>query len=110
MKETTQVEVDVFVTGYAENKIVPICGEEVSHSTRYWTIDTFLKLYKKEFPIATLCRHFGISPKIFESGKRKKNEGNLLDFAGLSPAEFNKTTYKSVVKAYGRPQDKQKWL
>lgn len=110
MKKTTETEVNIYVVGYEINKEIPICGDDIKHATRYWVIRTLQTKYPKVFTMAKLSRHFGICPRVFETKKKAKFEGDLNDFGGLSPAEFDKTTYKSVVKAYGRPKDNKKRL
>lgn len=110
MKRTSKFEVDAFVVGYEVNGQVPICGEHVSHATRYWTIAALYKKYPNHFTMASLSRHFGICERVFRGKYKRKINDHMEEYDNLSPSESIDNSRKSTIIKYGRTKDIRKYV
>lgn len=109
MKKTSKSEIDAFLMGYKVNEEVPICGDHVSHATRFWTIVALYIKYPKRFTKAELCRHFGICERVLEGKYKNKIHEKMESYDCLSPSEYIENSRKATIEKYGRSEDIKKY-
>lgn len=90
---------------------LPLVNENMNHSMRFWLAIKLFRKHKKLDQKVTLVKyslHFDINYKSllkFANGFQEP-----VDFGYLSPGEYNTRNSASIIKTYGREQDKKKFL
>lgn len=112
MMSTSKEQLDYYLENVDFNeKKFPEVFSDMCHALRFWLAVLFFRKHydkNRNVKMLTYSTHFDINYKSifnFATGLGEPNEYNYL-----SPGEYNFRSKMQIIKTYGRPEDKRKYL